>query len=201
MSSINTLPAPKMMLDALWPARDNQGLVRLAVLAVLGACLITVSAKFKVPFWPVPLTLQTLAILAIAAAGGRKVGVAAVLAYLAAGMAGLPVFANTPPQIAGPAYFMGPTAGFLIGFPVMAYIMGWAAERAPHKPLMIFGAGIVSHLVLMAMGMSWLFAMIPGMDNLDKLFSTVFVPTLAGNLVKSTLVAALMAVGSKYIIK
>ena len=75
--------------------------------------VLAISAKIKVPFYPVPMTLQTLAVPLIAAAYGSRLGVITVLAYLAEGALGLPVFTNTPPAVAGPAYFLGPTGGYL----------------------------------------------------------------------------------------
>ena len=83
--------------------------------------VLAIAAKIKVPFYPVPMTLQTLAVLGIAATYGSRLAVITVLAYLAQGALGLPVFTNTPPAVAGPAYFMGPTGGFLLGFVVMAW--------------------------------------------------------------------------------
>jgi len=107
------------------------GLVILVVLLFLrtwsatviaGTALLTISAKIKVPFYPVPMTLQTFAVMAIAAAYGMRLGVATVLAYLAEGAFGLPVFAGTPGG-SGPAYFLGPTGGFLAGFVILAIIV------------------------------------------------------------------------------
>ena len=80
------------LAPALWPASVNPW-VRNIVLVLVGTGILTLSAKISVPFWPVPMTLQTLAIMAIAAAYGRWLAVATVLAYLAEGFVGLPVFA------------------------------------------------------------------------------------------------------------
>jgi biotin transport system substrate-specific component len=98
--------------------------LRLASFALLGSWLIAASAQISLPMWPVPATLQTLAVLLVGALGGPAVGVAAVGAYLAQGAAGLPFFAG---GAAGPAVFLGPTAGFLLGFVAAAWI---AASRA-----------------------------------------------------------------------
>ena len=95
---------------ALWP----QSMLRSVVLAILGAALLTLSAKIKVPFYPVPMTLQTLALAVLAASFGARLAVATVLLYLAEGLAGLPVFTNTPPAAAGLAYMIGPTGGCLL---------------------------------------------------------------------------------------
>ena len=113
------------------------------VLFVLaGVALIALSAKIQVPFFPVPMTLQTLAIMGIAAAYGLRLGVSTILAYLVAGFAGAPVFAG---PIAGPAYFMGPTAGFLLGFIVIAAMVGYAADKGIAKsPAKLFATMLLA---------------------------------------------------------
>jgi len=125
------------------------------VLFVLaGVALIALSAKIQVPFFPVPMTLQTLAIMGIAAAYGLRLGVSTILAYLVAGFAGAPVFAG---PIAGPAYFMGPTAGFLLGFIVIAAMVGYAADKGIAKsPAKLFGTMLFADIICFALGFIWL---------------------------------------------
>ena len=101
---------------AIWPNEVNRAF-RWVALVALGVALLTLSAKFKVPFYPVPVTLQTLAVPLIAAAYGARLGTATVVAYLLAGFVGLPVFTNTPPELASPLYFLGPTGGYLAAYP------------------------------------------------------------------------------------
>lgn len=101
-------------------------LLKKTLLVVAGTILIAIAAKTQVPFWPVPVTLQTLAILAIALSFGARLGAITVLAYLAEGLVGLPVFAT----LVGPAAFVGPTGGFLLGFVVMAWVAGQGAGRS-----------------------------------------------------------------------
>ena len=136
-----------------------EGLARAlgAILLVLaGTALIAIAAKIKVPFWPVPITLQTLAIMAIAAAYGSRLAVATVVAYLAEGALGLPVFTNTPPLAAGPAYFLGPTGGFLAGFVVIALVVGLAADRGWSRSIpKLAGAMLVGEVIMMALGFIW----------------------------------------------
>jgi biotin transport system substrate-specific component len=123
-------------------------------LVVFGIVLLTVSAKIQVPFWPVPMTLQTLAVMGIAAAYGSRLGVATIVAYLAAGFAGAPVFAGA---VAGPAYFVGPTAGFLAGFVVIAAIVGAAADRGwANNPAKLFGTMLFADIICFALGFTWL---------------------------------------------
>jgi hypothetical protein len=123
-------PLPTTLLGTLWPAEgDTRSIGRALVLAVAGTLLLTLSAKMKVPFYPVPMTMQTLVVLVIGAVYGWRLGVATILLYLAEGASGLPVFADTPERGIGLAYMMGPTGGYLLGFVVGAAIVGWLAER------------------------------------------------------------------------
>ncbi len=128
--------------------------IHYALWVVFGVALLAVSAKIQVPFWPVPMTLQTLAVMGVAAAYGSRMGVATILAYLAAGFAGAPVFAG---PIAGPAYFAGPTAGFLLGFVVIAAIVGYAADKGWAKnPAKLFGTMLFADVLCFALGFIWL---------------------------------------------
>lgn len=151
------------LAPALWPASVNP-VVRNVLLVVVGAGILTLSAKINVPFWPVRMTLQTFAVMLIAASYGRWLAVATVVAYFAAGMAGLPVFANTPPAVPGPAYFLGGSGGFLIGFIPAAFIVGWAADRGWDRSILKIGAAMfAADFVVFAMGFVWLafFATLP----------------------------------------
>ena len=93
-------------------------------MTVAGSILITISAKIKIPFYPVPMTMQTFVILLIGITFGYKVGVATVSLYLLEGIIGMPVFANSPEKGIGITYFIGPTMGYLIGFLVAVYFAG-----------------------------------------------------------------------------
>ncbi len=142
------------LAPALWPERVNP-VVRNVSLIVIGVALLTLSAKIRVPFWPVPMTLQTFAVMGIEAAYGSRLGVATVLAYLAAGMAGLPVFAGT--TLAGPSYFLGTTGGFLVGFIIAAYVVGLAADRGwDRSPIRLGAAMIVADAIVFFLGFIWL---------------------------------------------
>jgi len=91
---------------------------------ILGSVILIVSAKIKVPFYPVPMTMQTFVVILIGVTLGWKLGLATVFVYLFEGMIGLPVFAGTPEKGLGVAYLMGPTGGYLFGFLVATYIAG-----------------------------------------------------------------------------
>ena len=99
-------------------------IVKLTLITIVGSILITISAKTKIPFYPVPMTMQTFAILLIGITLGYKIGLATVTLYLLEGIIGLPVFSNSPEKGIGIAYFIGPTMGYLIGFLVAVCFAG-----------------------------------------------------------------------------
>tara|TARA_B100000424_G_C22890050_1_gene473483 strand:- start:38 stop:589 length:552 start_codon:yes stop_codon:yes gene_type:complete len=92
--------------------------------ALLGSILLAISSKIKIPFYPVPMTMQTFVVLFIGIAFGWKLGVATISLYLFEGIIGLPVFSGTPEKGLGLVYFTGPTMGYLIGFIVAVYFAG-----------------------------------------------------------------------------
>lgn len=152
-----TLTTPNTLLGRFQPQGAAAKLASNAVTVVLGTLFIAACAKINVPTWPVPVTLQSFAIAAVAAAFGLRIGVATVSLYLLEGLMGLPVFAGA---FSGPAYLLGPTGGFLIGFLVLAAVTGFAADRgASGKPLALFGAMVAGNAVMMALGFAWLLAM------------------------------------------
>jgi biotin transport system substrate-specific component len=141
------------LLGAFQPKSDAAKLATNLATVVLGTLVITIAAKINVPVWPVPVTLQSMAIAALAAAFGARIGVATVALYLLEGAMGLPVFATG----GGLAYLVGPTGGFLLGFLAMAGIIGLAADRgASARPLTLFGAMLVGEAVLLSLGFAWL---------------------------------------------
>ncbi len=100
-------------------------LVKKLFLAILGTILLAISAKIKIPFWPVPMTMQTFVVLLLGVLYGWKLGLFTVSLYLIEGIAGLPVFAGTPEKGIGLMYFTGTTMGYLIGFLVAVFLMGF----------------------------------------------------------------------------
>ena len=94
-------------------------------LAILGSILLAISAKIKIPFWPVPMTMQTFVVLLIGVLYGWKLGLITVSLYLFEGILGLPVFAGTPEKGVGLVYFTGPTMGYLLGFLVAVCLTGF----------------------------------------------------------------------------
>ena len=99
-------------------------IAKIILIAVLGTLLLTISAKIRIPFYPVPMTMQTFVVLFLGIAFGYKIGLVTVSLYLLEGILGLPVFANSPEKGVGLIYFTGPTMGYLIGFLVAVYFAG-----------------------------------------------------------------------------
>ncbi|MEO7223714.1 MAG: biotin transporter BioY [Devosia sp.] len=159
-----TLTTPNTILGVLEPKSGATRLVSNVVTVLLGTVLITLAAKINVPTWPVPVTLQSFAIAALAAAFGWRIGTATVIAYLLEGAAGLPVFATG----GGLAYFMGPTGGFLLGFIPMAYIIGRATDLgASGRVGLLFLTMLIGDAVLFALGFLWLVTLGAGASWLD----------------------------------
>ena len=99
-------------------------IIKYAFIALIGSIALAISSKVKIPFYPVPMTMQTLVVIMIGAAFGWKLGLATVSLYLFEGIVGLPVFSGTPEKGIGLVYFTGPTMGYLIGFLLAVFLAG-----------------------------------------------------------------------------
>jgi biotin transport system substrate-specific component len=156
---------------------------RLAAAAIGGSLLIAVAAHLKVPFWPVPLTLQTLAVLGLGAALGSFAAAAAVLAWIIEGVAGLPVFAAGT----GPAMLLGPTAGYILGFLPAALIAGLVARRGRRvAPLKALTAFLAADAIVFAAGVAWLATFV----GWDRAIAGGLTPFLLGEALKIGLLTA-----------
>ena len=180
------------LISLALPRSGAARLLAQALLVIAGTLVLTLSAKTKVVLGPVDLSLQTLAVLLVAACFGLRLGLATVLLYLAEGAMGLPVFQSTPEKGIGLAYMMGPTGGYLIGFAVMAAIVGYAADHGwDRKILKLFGAMLVAEAALMAMGFGWLAALI----GVEKAWTFGVMPFVVPDLIKVALAACLVPAG------
>lgn len=173
---------------ALWPAATPQSAaLRAVVLAVLGSLLLWASAKAHIPFYPVPMTMQTYVVLVIGAAYGWRLGGATVLLYLAQGWMGLPVFSGTPERGIGLAYMVGPTGGYLLGFLLAAVLIGWLAERGWDRSLWrMLLAMTLGHLLILGLGVAYLATL---MDGLAAAIGAGFTPFVWATVVKTLLAA------------
>lgn len=183
--------APRTLLEAAWPQDISARRVGMVVAALFGVCLLTLSAKVQVPFWPVPMTMQTLVVLMLGMAYGSRLAAATVFAYLLAGAAGLPVFAGTPERGIGLAYMMGPTAGFLVGFVIAAWVVGFLAERGWDRSFLTCAlAMIAGHVVISLSGVVWLAVLMGSTKAID----IGLMPFLASSALKTALGTAAMPV-------
>ncbi|WP_320177664.1 biotin transporter BioY [Roseovarius pacificus] len=152
-----------------------------------GAALITLGAKVQIPFWPVPMTLHTLAVFLVAAALGPRLGMAAMGSYLMAGAMGLPVFSGTPERGIGLAYMVGPTGGYLLGYLMSAGVVGWLARGRGW--IGQTGAMLAGLATVYVAGLVWLSVFVPT----TGLLAVGFTPLIMGDLVKIVIAGLLLA--------
>ncbi len=165
-------------------------LLQKAAVVFAGSLLLWASAKVQLPFYPVPLTMQTFAVLAIGAALGWRLGLATVLLYLAEGAAGFPVFAGTPEKGIGLAYMMGPTGGYLLGYLPAAALCGWLAERGWDRSVALTALAMLAGNVMIYLpGLLWLGAIV-GWDK--PVLAWGLTPFLLGDLLKLGLASAVL---------
>ena len=166
-----------LLSDRLWP---QTGFARNAVLAVVGSLIVAAAAQVNVPMVPVPMTLQTLAVLMIGAAYGARLGAATLALYALEGAIGLPVFAGFKSGV------MLASFGYVLGFIAAAYVVGFLAERGWDRSIpKMFAAMLLGAAVLYVPGLIWLSAWI----GVDKAIQFGLVPFLVGDLVKAAVAA------------
>ena len=160
-------------------------------LVIFGTLLLTVSAKIKVPFYPVPMTMQTFVVVMIGITLGWKLGIATVFAYLLEGLIGLPVFAGTPEKGIGLTYMMGPTGGYLIGFITSVFIAGFVnLNKNFFIKLMLITLSIIAIYLTgvpwLAYLAGWEVAYIWGIKNfvLAEIFKITFLVLTSDNFLK-----------------
>lgn len=176
------------LAETLWPSQNV--MLRNILLAVGGSVALWISAKIQVPFYPVPMTMQTFVVLVIGMAFGWRLGAATLLLYLAEGAAGLPVFAGTPERGIGLAYMMGPTGGYLVGFLAAAALAGWLGERGWDRNVVTtLLAMVLGTAVIFLFGVAWLGALIGWDKPVLELGVTPFLP---GAAFKIALAAAVL---------
>lgn len=174
VSSAAALPFPGL----------QSGLGKVAAV-LLGTLVLSLSSQIQVPMFPVPMTMQTLAVALIGAFYGWRLGGVTVVAWLLEGAAGLPVFAG---GTGGLAHLFGPTAGYLFAFPVGAMLAGWLVQRGWHggRPLLALLAMLIANTACLLIGAAWLAVLIGPADAV----AAGFLPFLPGDVVKSALGAA-----------
>lgn len=169
------------LAQEVWPlARDSR--VAQAVLVVAGTLLLALSAKVQVPFWPVPMTMQTFVVLLLGIAYGPRLGVITGALYLLEGALGLPVFAKG----AGVAYLMGPTGGYLFGFVLAMGVCGRLSDRGwSRTAVRMLAVMLIGEILIFAPGVLWLGVAI----GMDKAVTFGLTPFIAAEVFKIALAA------------
>lgn len=177
--------ATATLINEAFGLEGRRSLVRDAAIALAATGLLALSAKVQVPLF-VPMTLQSLVVLVIGAAFGWRLGALTILAYIAEGAAGLPVFAGVG---AGPAYMMGPTGGYLVGFVLAAMLTGFLAECGYTKSVLgTLGVMALGHAVIFVPGYLWLATLF----GTEKAYILGVAPFFAATAIKTALGAALL---------
>ena len=161
---------------------SNQKIIKYLLTIFLGSLLLTISAKIKIPFYPVPMTMQTFVVVLMGVTFGWKIGVATISLYLLEGIIGFPVFAGTPEKGLGLVYFMGHTMGYLIGFLFAAFLAGYLNLKT--NIFLIFLKLILSVSIIYILGILWLGHLI-GWDK--PLLELGVMPFLLAELLKISL--------------
>jgi biotin transport system substrate-specific component len=173
-----------ILANQLWPQTNSNTLARNVVLAVVGSLIVALAAQINIPMVPVPMTLQTLAVLGVGAAYGSRLGAASLGLYALEGAVGLPVFAEMK---AGTAVIAGPTGGYIIGFILAAALLGYLAEQGWSRsiPKMI-AASLLGAIVLYVPGLIWLHQFANGWA---QTFEWGVTPFVLGDIVKAAIAA------------
>ena len=164
-----------------------QKILKVFFIIIFGSLLITLSAKIKIPFYPVPMTMQTFMIILIGASFGYKIGLATVSIYLLEGIIGLPVFSNSPEKGTGLIYFTGPTMGYLLGFLGAVFFAGYFKYNK--NTFLNFIKIVFSVFTIYLLGLVWLGYLI-GWDK--PIFKLGAEPFLLAELLKVIILTILV---------
>ncbi len=179
--------------DVLRPSARQHALLYDAALIVAGSILVALCAQAAVPlpFSPVPITGQTLAVLLVGALLGSRRGALSLAAYAAEGAAGLPVFAQAK---AGPAIIAGPTGGYIVGFIAAAFVTGFLAERGwDRRVWTTLAAMLLGNVIIYIFGLPWLTRYV----GADRVLAAGLTPFIPGDLLKLGLAALALPAGWK----
>ncbi len=170
------------LLSTLCPSLTEGDYLRKALMVLGASALVTLAAKIQIPFYPVPLTLQTFIIAVLAMTLGWRLAGLTLVLYLVQGALGLPVFAGTPEKGLGLVYMAGPTGGYLFGFVLAAMTCGWLAERGwDRSHLLTLAAMSIGHLLIFIPGLIWL-GLLLGWDK--PILSWGLYPFIPGMILK-----------------
>tara|TARA_B100000963_G_scaffold350351_1_gene360496 strand:+ start:6961 stop:7539 length:579 start_codon:yes stop_codon:yes gene_type:complete len=175
-------------------------IIKLVFLALAGTVLLAISSKIKIPFYPVPMTMQTFVVLLIGVTFGWRLGTATVLLYLFEGLIGLPVFAGTPEKGIGWIYFSGPTMGYLIGFIPAVFFAGLLKVQSKfnmfQRLLLNFIIYAFSVSFIYLFGLIWLVKFVP----IEKIWEIGFIPFVPAEILKISILAFCATIFNKLIL-
>jgi len=193
--TILTPSVPRVLADVIpAPSSRARGLATDAALVVAGVVAVALLAKVSFFIGPVPISGQTLGVILVGAALGAKRGALSLTSYMLAGLAGIPVFAGA---VAGPAYVLMPSFGFVLGFIPAAYLAGWLAERAwDRKPLLAMIGFVGASVVPFLIGVPYMAMILSTVMGMEVTFASVMaagvLPFIPGGLVKAAIAAFLI---------
>jgi len=162
-------------------------IIKSLLVIFLGSVLLAISAKIKIPFYPVPMTMQTFVVLFLGISFGYKIAIATVSLYLIEGILGLPVFSNSPERGIGLAYFTGPTMGYLIGFLTACFLASYI--KVSDNYFIVITKLILSVSSIYILGILWLGTLI-GWDK--PIFELGVAPFLLAEVFKIALLTILI---------
>lgn len=186
----------KMVLsEAILPTEGTALWLKRAVLVLLGIAALGIAAKIRVPFWPVPLTMQTFVVLTVGAAYGMRLGVVTMLGYLLVGALGFDVFTSSSAESHGLAYMMGGTGGYLAGFVLAAAILGWLARQGWDRSIVKMAVALlIGNAIIYVPGILWLGHLYAETKGWATVLDWGLWPFLAGDALKLALAALLLPV-------
>ena len=180
----------QVLVEAVMPSTGTQLRIKQAVLVVLGIAMLAILAKIKLPMWPVPVTMGTFGVLAIAAAYGPRLGLTTILGYMIVGALGFDVFASSSAEAFGLTYMMGGTGGYLVGYVLATLALGLLARRGWDKSFVWMAAAmLIGNALIYVPGLVWL-GQLYGWDQ--PILAWGLTPFLVGDALKLALAACVL---------
>ncbi len=183
-----------LLINYIWPLKKTNVILKNIVLVMLGTVILTISAKIQIPFWPVPMTMQTYVVLVISMIYGFRLSIITLIVYLLEGALGIPVFAKG----GGLLYLTGPTAGYLYGMLLASGVIGYYSERG-------FNKSIVNSIPLLLLGINIIFIFgivyLGSIIGFEKALIAGLLPFIPSEFFKIALALCTLGLLKKYYIK
>ena len=193
-----TTPTRMVLSEAIFPSEGTALWIKRAVLVVLGIAALAIAAKIRVPFWPVPITMQTFVVLTVGTAYGMRLGVVTLLGYLLVGALGFDIFTSSSAENYGLAYMMGGTGGYLVGFVLAAAVLGWLAREGWDRSIVKMAAALlIGNAIIYVPGILWLGYLYAETKGWATVLDWGLWPFLAGDALKLALAALILPLAWK----